>query len=44
MKATVRTRLTLGFLGLLSVGSIASLGILGILSRSIDDLTRVATV
>jgi len=44
MKATVRTRLTLGFLGLLSVGSLASLGILAILSRSIEELKHVATV
>jgi methyl-accepting chemotaxis protein len=44
MKATVRTKLTLGFLGLLSVGSLASLGILAILSRSIEELKRVVTV
>ncbi len=44
MKATVRTRLTLGFLGLLSVCSITSIGILAVLSRSIDELKRVVTV
>jgi methyl-accepting chemotaxis protein len=44
MKATVRTRLTLGLLGLLTVGSVTSVGILAILSRSIDELKRVVTV
>ena len=44
MKATVRMKLTLGFLGLLSVGSVASLGILTVLSRSIEELRRVVTV
>ncbi len=44
MKATVRMKLTLGFLGLLSIGSVASLAILAVLSRSIDELKRVVTV
>jgi methyl-accepting chemotaxis protein len=44
LKATVRTRLTLGFLGLLSVGSLASLVILAVLSRSIDELKHIITV
>jgi methyl-accepting chemotaxis protein len=44
MKATVRMKLTLGFLGLLSVGSVASLGILTVLSRSIDELRHVVTI
>ena len=44
MKATVRMKLTLGFLGLLSIGSVASLAILTVLSRSIEELQRVVTV
>jgi methyl-accepting chemotaxis protein len=44
MKATVRLKLTLGFLGLLSIGSVASLAILTVLSRSIEELRRVVTV
>ena len=44
MKATVRMRLTLGFLGLLSIGSVASVAILAILSGSIEELKRVVTV
>ena len=44
MKATVRMRLTFGFLGLLSIGSVASVAILAVLSRSIDELKRVVTV
>jgi methyl-accepting chemotaxis protein len=44
MKATVRMKLTLGFLGLLSIGSVASLAILAVLSSSIDQLKRVVTV
>jgi methyl-accepting chemotaxis protein len=44
MKATVRMRLTLGFLGLLSVGSAVSVAILAVLSHSIDELKRVVTV
>ena len=44
MKATVRMKLTFGFLGLLSIGSVASLAILTVLSRSIDELKRVVTV
>ena len=44
MKATVRMKLTLGFLGLLSIGSVASLAILTVLSRSIEELQHVVTV
>src|SRR5262249_25073099 len=44
MKATVRMRLTLGFLALLSVGSAVSVAILAVLSQSIEELKRVVTV
>ena len=44
MKATVRMKLTMGFLGLLSIGSVASVAILAVLSVSIDELKRVVTV
>ena len=44
MKTTVRTRLTLGFLGLLSVGCLASIVVLAVLSRSIRELRQVVTV
>src|SRR5262245_24658783 len=44
MKATVRLKLTLGFLSLLSIGSVASLAVLTVLSRSIDELRHVVTV
>jgi|GEM_PF-172431 len=44
MKATVRMKLTLGFLGLLSIGSVMSVAILALLSRSIEELKHVVTV
>ncbi len=44
MKATVRMKLTLGFLGLLSIGSVASLAVLTVLSRSIEELQHVVSV
>jgi methyl-accepting chemotaxis protein len=44
MKATVRVKLTLGFMGLLSIGSVASVAILTVLSRSIAELEHVVTV
>jgi len=44
MKTTVRTRLTLGFLGLLSIGCLASIVVLAVLSRSIQELRQVVTV
>ena len=44
MKATVRTKPTLGFLGLLSIGSVASVATLTVLSRSIEQLRRVVAV
>jgi methyl-accepting chemotaxis protein len=44
MKATVRARLTLGFLTLVTIGSVASVAILAILSGTIDELKRVVTV
>jgi methyl-accepting chemotaxis protein len=44
MKATVRLKLTLGFLSLLALGSVASVGILALLSRSLGEVERVVTV
>jgi len=44
MKATVRARLTIGFLALVTIGSVASVAILTILSGTIDELKRVVTV
>ena len=44
MKATVRARLTIGFLALVTIGSVASVAILAILSGTIDELKRVVTV
>jgi hypothetical protein len=44
MKATVRLKLTLGFLSLLALGSLASVAILALLSHSLDQLGRVVTV
>jgi methyl-accepting chemotaxis protein len=44
MKATVRLKLTLGFLSLLGLGSVASVTVLALLSRSLDQLQRVVTV
>ena len=44
MKATVRLKLTLGFLTVLTLGSVASMAILALLSRSLGELERVVTV
>jgi methyl-accepting chemotaxis protein len=44
MKATVRLKLTLGFLTVLALGSVASMAILALLSRSLGELERVVTV
>ena len=44
MKATVRVRLTVGFLALLSIGSVVSVAVLTVLSRSIGEIKRVVTV
>ena len=44
MKATVRARLTIGFLALVTIGSVASVAILALLSGTIDELKRVVTV
>ena len=41
MKLTIRTKLTLGFLGILVLGSAVSIGILTVLSRSVADLRDV---
>ena len=44
MRATVRARLTIGFLVLAAIGSLVSVAILATLSRSLDELRRVVTV
>jgi methyl-accepting chemotaxis protein len=44
MNATVRLKLTFGFLGLLALGSAASVAILVLMSRSLGELDRVVTV
>src|SRR5262249_12230753 len=44
MKATVRARLTIGFLSLLAVGSAASVLILSMLSHVVEDLQNVVSV
>jgi len=44
MRATVRARLTIGFLALAAIGSVVSVAILASLSRSLDELRRVVTV
>ena len=44
MKATVRMKLTLGFVGLLSVGAASSVAVLAIVSRSLDEVKHVVTV
>jgi methyl-accepting chemotaxis protein len=44
MKLTIRTKLTLGFLGILVLGSAVSIGILSVLSQSVDQLRRVVQV
>ncbi|NUO62901.1 MAG: HAMP domain-containing protein [Gemmatimonadaceae bacterium] len=41
MKLTIRTKLTLGFVGILILGSAVSVGILTVLSRSVDQLRDV---
>ena len=44
MKATVRARLTIGFLTLVTIGSVVSVAILALLSGTIEELKRVVTV
>ena len=44
MRATVRLKLTLGYLTVLALGSVASMAILALLSRSLGELERVVTV
>ena len=44
MRATVRARLTIGFLVLAAIGSVVSVAILATLSRSLDELRRAVTV